>query len=86
MPDIVWHVSAGSEEFRLGATDLTVRNQEANQFNANAATLLGQCSRPGRVERVMIEPERLRHVLARRGQARQVEVDLSIFRCRFSNR
>jgi putative ABC transport system permease protein len=86
MCEIVRQICGRGEQFGLGATDLVVSEQKPDQLHANAAPCVGLVRRPGRVERILIEPKCFRNVRACSGEACKLEVDLGIFRRRLAKR
>ena len=67
---LVRQIGRNGQQLGSGAAWLVVREQKLNQFEPHAAASIGAFRRPRSIQRIVIEPHRLRHIGAVRRQSR----------------
>src|SRR3954470_5061501 len=86
MCDVVGALRARGEQLGLRITGVPMRQQKLNQFEPYSQPGLGGIWRPRWVQRIMVEPECLGHVLAVARDPCELQVDRGIFGRRLAQR
>ena len=86
MRDVIGAVRARGEQLGLRITGLPMRQQKLNQFEPDSPPGLGGIWRPRCVQRIMVEPECLGHVLTVARDPGELQVDRGIFGRRLAQR
>ena len=83
---LVGQIGAQREQLGERAGGLIVVEEESNQFEPYAAARVGQIGRPRRIQRIVIEAERLGDVLTLGGQAGELQIHVGVLGRRVSQR